>query len=223
MASLKNKIVYSARYEQFETSDKKDGAKLVGPDNAIVNIGTIVIESITTDAEKLKLRAFVQNSFGQRIGYLSDATSSELAAFKNKGWHLSYILSLVAFSEQPKPERFWGEIIFFVFDPSIYDEIEVFISRTAQQVAQGKRPNIDLSDSSLKDLISAKGAWDAGGHIEQPPIDKHTAILKSSRSFHDKLLDGARSKNPGCLIVGWLFILGIASLIIYVLYKGNIL
>jgi t-SNARE complex subunit (syntaxin) len=43
-------------------------------------------------------------------------------------------------------------------------------------------------------------------------------MLKSHRTFNEKMIELARQRKPGCMIIGWLFIIVVVTVIV-ILFK----
>jgi len=68
MTSHKPGDIYFGEYVRFSTSDKKVGAALAGPDNAVGDIGTI--EFVLDDSKRQV--AWLKNPYGQLVGFLNN-------------------------------------------------------------------------------------------------------------------------------------------------------
>ena len=71
MTSHKPGDIYFGEYVRFSTSDKKGGAALAGPDNAVGDIGTI--EFVLDDSKRQV--AWLKNPYGQLVGFLNNHDS----------------------------------------------------------------------------------------------------------------------------------------------------
>lgn len=205
MAFVNASDVYFGTYARFSTLDKNVGALLAGPDNAIGDIGEIEFD---LDENKREI-AWLKNRFGKRIGKLDEALSYQLAILKAKGWDVLYVLSFVAFSEKPdsSDNSYWGEVAVVSFAPRVAEEFRDFLDSFVKKTAEGERPNPVLTDTEVNQILKNPSSWVPSQKIPLPPMDASTILVKNTRSMHDKLLDQGRSKNPGCYLISWLFIL----------------
>ena len=75
MTSHKPGDIYFGEYVRFSTADKKVGAALAGPDNAVGDIGTI--EFVLDDSKRQV--AWLKNPYGQLVGFLNNHDSYNAA------------------------------------------------------------------------------------------------------------------------------------------------
>ena len=193
MTSHKPGDIYFGEYVRFSTSDKKVGAALAGPDNAVGDIGTI--EFILDDSKRQV--AWLKNPYGQLVGFLNNHDSYNAAVMAAKGWELHYVLSFTAYAE----------------------EFNAFLKAFAKAAGDGLRPDPKLSNDSIVSVLANPAEWKPSSKIKIPRGGGRTAILKDHRSVHDSLLDAARSKKVGCYIVSWAFILAVITLVVWALHK----
>ena len=116
------KIGYFATYARFDTVDKEAAAAFLGADNIVGDTFTIDHE-VTPDSDK----AWIVNPFGKKMGYLEPKTASQVDLCKAKGWTTIAILALVAFSEEPSPGLYWGEVVIISYDPKYESDFSVFV------------------------------------------------------------------------------------------------
>ena len=128
MTSHKPGDIYFGEYVRFSTSDKKVGAALAGPDNAVGDIGTI--EFVLDDSKRQV--AWLKNPYGQLVGFLNNHDSYNAAVMAAKGWELHYVLSFTAYSEEPEPGEYWGQVALIAFAPRYAEEFNVFLKAFAQ-------------------------------------------------------------------------------------------
>ena len=200
MTSHKPGDIYYGEYVRFSTADKKVGAALAGPDNAVGDIGTI--EFVLDDSKKQI--AWLKNPYGQLVGFLNNHDSYNAAVMAAKGWELHYVLSFTAYSEEPDPGEYWGQVALIAFAPRYAEEFNVFLKAFAKAAGDGSRPD---------------PKWKPSSKIKIPRGGGRTAILKDHRSVHDSMLDAARSKKVGCYIISWAFILAVVTLVVWALHK----
>ena len=215
MASHNPADLYFGCYARFNTPDKSAGAVLAGPDNAVGDIGDIVWE---TDEEK-KQRAWLKNPYGAKIGFLDSHASYKLALCHAKGWTIKYVLSFTAYSETPDPGVYWGQVAIIAYPPRYAEQFEPFLKVFAKAAADGLRPDPDLRASSIQQVLDDPQSWTPTNKVKIPSSgDKGTVILKDHRTAHDKILDKGRSKNIGCYIISWVFILAVVAGIVWLLH-----
>lgn len=208
---------YFGTYARFDTEDKRKAADLLGADNLAgdrYDIEFALGENGT--------QAWLKNRFGKRVGFLDEASSHSVRLCQAKGWSVSAYLSFVAFTEEPKPGIYWGQVAIISFDPSLEEVMAPFAKSVSHLLGEGIRPQIDLGSSAVDEIIDTKGTWVPKGRVKVPSHDKKTSIVKDQRSVNDKIVEQARKGNIGCYIVSWAVLLGIVALVIYGLYSCGV-
>lgn len=209
MAFVNASDVYFGAYARFSTVNKNVGALLAGPDNAIGDIGEI---EFALDDRKRQI-AWLKNRYGKRVGMLGESVSYQLAVLEAKGWKIVYVLNFVAFSEHPDNSlnSYWGEVALIAYAPKVSEQFDAFLGLFAKKTGEGERPNPVLTDAEVNTILADPSSWVSPQKIPIPRMDSNTILVKNTRSMHDKLLDQGRSKNPGCYLISWLFILLVAG------------
>lgn len=202
---------YFGRYARFDTLSKKDAAALINADSIVGDLFDVEIVH-----ENGQRRAWIKNKFGTRVGFLDAEMSHKLSVSEARGWKNVALLSFVAFSEKPEPGVYWGEAAVISYDPKDKDIFEPFLQRIGKLMASGLRPQIDLGTSAIKQLRENPNSWMPNERVPLPSKERGTAILKSRQSVSEKLIEQGRRKNIGCYIIGWGFILALATLIVIV-------
>ncbi len=215
MAHFNASDVYFGSYARFVATDKKMGAALSGPDNAVGDIGTVEFQF---DDDK-RQQAWLKNPYGARIGHLDPLMSHKLAIYQAKGWELRYVLSFTAFSDGGESGTYWGEAAVIAFAPRYAEQFEQFLKAFSRRAADGLRPSPDLHASTVETIANDPSSWQPGAKVKMPQGSGRTAILKDHRTLHDKLLDQARSKNPGCYVVSWAFIIALIAFAAWILHS----
>ena len=215
MAHFNASDVYFGSYARFVATDKKMGAALSGPDNAVGDIGTVEFQF---DDDK-RQQAWLKNPYGARIGHLDPLMSHKLAIYQAKGWELRYVLSFTAFSDGGESGTYWGEAAVIAFAPRYAEQFEQFLKAFSRRAADGLRPSPDLHASTVETIANDPSSWQPGAKVKMPQGSGRTAILKDHRTLHDKLLDQARSKNPGCDVVSWAFIIALIAFAAWILHS----
>lgn len=208
------KIGYFATYARFDTVDKEAAAAFLGADNIIGDTFTIDHE-VTPDSDK----AWIVNPFGKKMGYLEPKTASQVDLCKAKGWTTIAILALVAFSEEPSPGLYWGEVVIISYDPKYESDFSVFVEGIRKQISKGVRPKVALGPDSLQTIISSHGNWLPTDRVALPKKEKGTAWVKTERTGTEALVEQARKGNIGCTIGAWAFLLALVALIVFGLHS----
>ncbi len=166
---------YFGTYARFDTLSKKDAATLLGADNLVGDVFDIVFQ--TEDGVST---AWMKNRFGGLVGYFDPSFSRKLSVFAARGWNLRALLSFVAFTDKPEPGHYWGQAAVICYDPSLEQTLSPFIASTASRLSDGVRPDVDLGEQAVEQLISSDGAWNpkknraaplegvGHGHHEEP-------------------------------------------------------
>lgn len=208
------KIGYFATYARFDTVDKEAAAAFLGADNIVGDTFTIDHE-VTPDSDK----AWIVNPFGKKMGYLEPKTASQVDLCKAKGWTTIAILALVAFSEEPSPGLYWGEVVIISYDPKYESDFSVFVEGIRKQISKGIRPKVALGPDSLQTIISSHGNWLPTDRVALPKKEKGTAWVKTERTGTEALVEQARKGNIGCTIGAWAFLLALVALIVFGLHS----
>ncbi len=202
--------VYSGSYRRFDTASKKDAAVLLGADCLVGDVFDVVFE--TNDGETL---AWLKNRFDQLVGFLDTDTTRELRIFNARDWKLKALLSFVAFTDSPEPGHYWGEVGIMCFAPEHEEAFSIFIDNTAQRMAEGIRPDINLGEQGAAKVIESNGTWAPTKTVPFPKKNAGTAIVKSRRKMSEKLIEQGRKGNKGCYLISWLFLLAIVAGILF--------
>lgn len=201
---------YFGTYTRFDTLSKKDAAALLGADNLIGDIFDIVFQ--TEDGVST---AWIKNRFGALIGFFDAPFSHKLNVLAARDWKLQAVLSFVAFTDHPEPGHYWGQVAVMCFDPSLEQVLTPFITSTAQRIADGVRPEVDLGEQGIDQVVSSNGAWTPKKTIAFPAKETGTVIMKSRRKMSEKLIEQGRKGNKGCYAVSWLFLLLLVAVALF--------
>lgn len=197
---------FFAEYRRFSTESKEEGTALLGADYLV---GDRLAITFTTKGHRSV--AWLENRFGGRVGYLDDETSHRLSVFSARGWKLAAVLSFVAYTDTPEPGRYWGEVALVCYDRRHESAFDGFLSTVGSSMLDGThtdmRPRFDYSESELQRIVDSGGSWIPSARIPLPKLPKGSAFIKKDRSLTDKMVELGRSKNPGCYIVSWAFII----------------
>lgn len=215
MAHFNASDVYHGSYVRFHTPDKRTGAALAGPDNAVGDMGTLEWDFDSDGAR----RCWLVNPYGAKIGYLDRSSSHTFALLDAKGWTIRYVLSFVAYSDEAVPGCYWGEAAVIAFSPRYSERFERFLDAFSRSAGAGSRPDPNLNPAAVEAIIENPESWKPGAKVKLPQGDGRTAILKEHRTIHDKILDQGRKKNPGCYVISWLFIAALVGCAAWLLHS----
>lgn len=201
---------YFGTYARFDTRSKKDAAALLGADNLIGDVFEIVFQT-----EEGTSTAWMKNRFGGLVGFFDLSFSRELSILAARGWKLRALLSFVAFTDKPEPGHYWGQAAVVCYEPSLEEAFEPFIAAIAQRLSDGVRPEVDLGEQGVDQVVSSNGAWTPQKTVAFPAKEAGTVIMKSRRKMSEKLIEQGRKGNKGCYAVSWLFLLLLVALALF--------
>lgn len=201
---------YFGTYARFDTRSKKDAAALLGADNLIGDVFEIVFQ--TDEGSSV---AWMKNRFGQLIGFFDSSFSRELSILAARGWKLQALLSFVAFTDRPEPGHYWGQAAVICFDANLEQTITPFIASTSARLSDGVRPDVDLGEQAVDQLVSSNGTWVPKKTVPFPQKEEGTVIMKSRRKMSEKLIEQGRKGNKGCYAISWLFLLLLVALALF--------
>lgn len=201
---------YFGTYTRFDTKSKKDAGQLLGADNLVGDVFDIVFE--TEDGTSV---AWMKNRFGSLIGRFDTTISRQLSILKARGFKLTAILSFVAFTDNPDPGHYWGEAALLCYDSSLEQVFVPFTNSVATRIAEGIRPDIDLGEQGVSQVIDSNGSWSPKGTIPLPQKQAGTVIMKDRRKLSEKLIEQGRKGNKGCYVFSWVFLLLAVALLLF--------
>lgn len=205
---------FFGQYATFRTKNKSDGALVVGADFIV---GTEF--SIEFTVEEGHAVAWAKNAYDNSIGYFDNNISYRLDVMRARGWKISGLLSMVGYTENDKEETgyYWGELALFACPEKYTDEVDVFKKRVSEQLAEGRRPNIDITSSSIDLMLEAKGDWLPDRNLPMEKKEPGRVILKSSQSLSEKAIEKGRAGNKGCYAISWAFIIVVVAGIVFLI------
>lgn len=205
--------LYSGFYARFDTPDKTTGSMLMGPDNIVGD--EFFINFKTEDGIT---KAWIDNKFEHEIGFFGIDTSRKLQLAQARNLKIKLILSFVAYTDNPDPGHYWGEMAVFCYSPAHEKEFNLFVDRCSIKISDGVRPNIDLGSQGISNILSNE-TWLPKETVPFPKKETGFAVLKDHRSVSEKMIEQGRSKNIGCYIVSWVFIAIVMISLCYLLYS----
>ncbi|MGI6105239.1 MAG: hypothetical protein ACOYD7_03490 [Raoultibacter sp.] len=205
---------YFGEYARFETSSKKDAAQLMSADNLVGDCYEIVF--VAEDGERV---AWIKNRFDKMVGFFNSKISRELAFCEARGFTMRAYLSFVAFSDNPKPGFYWGEVALVCYSPK-EEALELFAKNIEREITKGNRPKIDLGTQGITQVIDSKGSWIPTKQSPRPKLDGSTAYVKTKRSTTEKLVEQGRAGNKGCSIASWVFLIAIIAVVAYFVLRA---
>lgn len=197
---------YFGTYHRFETASKKEAGRLLGADNLVGDL-----YHIECTMEGTIHKAWLVSRFDQRIGYFDAEFSRDLSILAARDLTLVAVLSFIAFTENPEPGHYWGEVAVVAYEPAQADDFEPFIQNVALRMQDGIRTNISLENDSIDRIIESRGTWIPEKTIPLPQKEKGTVIMKSRRSLSEKAIEQGRKGNKGCYLISWAFLLALVA------------
>ena len=201
-------LPYFARYTTFKTADKESGGYLLSADSLIGDVLSISFEVI--DGRQV---AILVNRFGHNVGKLDRSDTHELLLRQADGWEIHAILSAVLFSEGEGNGYYWGEVALMAFSKRHSREFNTFMQGICAELRKGRRPSIALKSSGVETVISTNGKWVPKDREPKRSLKAGTVVVKDHLKYDERLVEMARNKNIGCMIIGWAFIFLLVALV----------
>ena len=113
--------------------------------------------------------------------------SYNAAVMAAKGWELHYVLSFTAYSEEPEPGEYWGQVALIAFAPRYAEEFNVFLKAFAKAAGDGLRPDPKLSNDSIVSVLANPAEWKPSSKIKIPRGGGRRRSFQKGRLLHRKL------------------------------------
>lgn len=201
---------YFGEYVNFETVSKDEAGLLIGADNMVGDI-----YSISVELEDGVHKAWLDNRFDQRIGFLDPEISRKISLLLADGMVCKAILSFVAFSANAEGGRYWGQVAVIAYNPAYENEFATFIKGVSDKISNDIRPKIDFDSEGVEKIIESGGTWMPSQTISLPDTNKQMSIIKRKRGVADRMIEQGRAGNKGCYVVSWAFLLAVVALIVF--------
>lgn len=201
--------VYEGFYARFETESKAQGSLLMGPDHIVGDDYEVYFKT----NEEGRVVACIRNKFGAESGFFDVDTSRKLQLANAREQTIRAILSYVAYSDEPDPGLYWGQMAVFCFSPRYADEMNAFIDRVAAKIGDGTRPAIDLGSQAVSKLLEDP-TWMPNETMPLPQKEVGSAVLKDHQTMSEKMIEQGRAGNKGCYAVSILFIVVVVVAIV---------
>ena len=202
---------YEGFYARFETPSKAVGSLLMGADNIVGNDYTFKFKT-----ENGVSVAWIYNKFDAEMGYLDAEGSRKVQLANARGQKIRMLLSLVAYSDDPDPGMYWGEVAVLCFNPAYAKEMDAFADRVADRLKEGVRPAINLGSSGVSKIFEEEG-WVPSDTVPLPKKTTGMAVLKNHQSISEKMIEQGRARNRGCYVVSWLFIAVVVVAVVFLI------
>lgn len=209
-------IPYCAEYCRFDTEGESSGAYLLGADSIVGDLLEIIFETNEENQSIAKLR----NRFGKEVGFFDKGTTYRLLLCQADGWEVHAILSAVFLSTSAEGgAHYSGEAIVMCFSKRYSKEFNVFMDGIRDLASDGKRPDVELKTTMIRNVIDKGGNWIPQDSAPKRKLDPGTVIVKNYIKPDEKMIEMARNRNVGCMAVGWFFIIITAIGVIWLLSR----
>lgn len=193
-------VPYFGAYARFTATDRGQGALLLGADCLIGDELNCV-----WDREGPTEVVWLENRFGGRCGKLDASATGQMALCRAKEWNTHVLLASVYGTSDGDELNYWGEVVILAYPASNAASFDVFVAGIAELLGNGARPQVELQQSSLSQILETDGTWLPSGRVAALRPEG-SALVKDHLGFNDKMIEAARRRNPGCMAVGWAFI-----------------
>ncbi len=208
--------LYEGYYARFDTENKNIGGMLMGPDHLVGDDYEVFFKT-----DEGRVVAWVRNRFGAETGFFDVNTSRKLQLANAREQTIRAVLSFVAYTDEPDPGMYWGQMAVFCFSPRYADEMNAFVDRIAAKIAEGVRPNIDLGSQAVSKILEEKD-WIPDQTMPLPEKQVGSAVLKDHRTMSEKMIEQGRAGNKGCYAVSIAFIaIAVVAVAFFVLNLFN--
>ncbi|MGN0302147.1 MAG: hypothetical protein ACI4BI_04650 [Anaerotardibacter sp.] len=211
-------IGYFGKYARFTTVDKKEAGAFMGPDNIVGDYYTI--QDTYTDGER---QTWIVNEWDIKMGLLDEKIAEEIDLNTAKGLETVAILSYVAYSQVKEEGIYWGEVAIISYDPQYEKAFKHFLEKLRRKIASGVRPDLNLGEKALKELIAKNGNYLPSGRVAYPALGKGEAFVKKERTTTEILVNQAREGNKGCYFLSYAFLFVVFAVIAYFVYTSGVL
>ena len=208
---------YFGTYADFQTASKKDAGALLGADNSVGDVCQLAV--VQKDGET---RAWLENRFGARVGYLDADVSRTVRTLQAEGLETKAVLSFVAFTDHPGDGHYWGQVALICYKPADAEAFDAFVQTVAQRMGQGLRTNVDLGAEGAAKVAESGGTWVPSQTVPLPENGKGTAYLKVRRKITERVIDQGRAGNKGCYVISWAFLLALVALLMFGLHSCGV-
>ena len=203
---------YYATYCRFNAETTDESALLFSADCPIGDIWSIEIPS----ADGASCAQLV-NRFGAVVGHLDSDMTEQVQLAAARGWEVHAILASVYLTDVDKGADYWGEVVVMCFTPNT--PFEAFMHIIANALADGVRPAVDLGKTGIEQVLASNGTWLPDARVPKIVLPAGSALVKGSRTFNERVVEQARAGNPGCLAVGWAFIIALVVLAVWLVWR----
>ena len=208
--------VYQGFYARFDSANKAQGSMMMGPDHIVGDDYEVFFKT-----EDGRVVAWVRNKFGAEAGFFDVDASRKLQLANARDQKIRAILSFVAYSDDPDPGLYWGQMALFCYSPRYEEEMNAFIDRVAAKISEGVRPVIDLGSQAVGKLLEDP-SWFPSDTMPLPEKQVGMAVLKDRQSLSEKMIEQGRARNKGCYAVSIIFIIVVVVALIYGLHVAGL-
>jgi len=200
---------YTGFYARFEAPSKKTGGILTGADTLVGDDFEIFFKT-----ESGTTVAWAKNRFGAEVGFFDADATRKLQLAVARGMQIRALLSFVAYTDQPDPGVYWGEMALLCYIDDDAGVFSTFVSNVAAKLCEGVRVDINLGSQDIA-MLQENPNWLPKGTIFLPETSRGSAILKSKRTFSEKVVEQGRRGNIGCYIATFVIFAAVIALIVF--------
>ena len=205
---------YFGTYHKFSAVSNKESAYLLNADNLVGD--EFALSHSFEDGERV---VSITNRFDRLIGSFDSDFSRQLSLFEAKGWKTKVFLSYVAYTERESGGCYWGEMAVISYDPRFEECFAGFSTWLQDKLREGVRPYVDFDKGAVDKLINSNGLWRPEHNLPLLKSEKGTAIMKSSLSIGDKVIERSRKGGVGCYVASWFILIAIIAFIIFLITR----
>lgn len=205
---------YFGTYGKFTATSKECDYALMSSNSIVGDICKVAVELNEKNEQVVKL----YNRFDQELGVIENHLAYKILLFQADKWEIRPILSCVYYCKEGNGGYYEGEIALICFSLRYSEEFETFTKGISVEIAGGRRPLLKLNESTVQNIIKTGGKLVPKDKEARLKLPQGASIVKDHIKADEKMVELARKKNPGCMFVGYAFIV---VLILAVLYIAN--
>ena len=154
----------------------------------------------------------------KRAGFVPAREFARLKQCMEDGWVCHAYPSLVAYE---KASFYWLEIALVCYDPAHAEAFDKFAAAMQTRIANGERPNVDLSSKQVQHVIESGGSWSEVESLGTPALKKGTVPYKTKTTLAEKAAQGAATGNKGCYVAVVVVLVVIIAIVLFLVLGGR--
>ena len=132
-----------------------------------------------------------------------------------RGWTLSASLTFAAYTSQPTPGLYWGEMAVIAYDPKYEQVFSVYWEKVRDRLKEGVHPVIDLDKQQIELVLQNDGDWISKKTVPAPKLKDGSVTVKSHLNMSERVVEQGRKGNVGCYIFTVIFWIAVIALVIF--------